>query len=110
MLATNETRTFSNPSLNLGGQGVSLTVAVFTVSGEGIYTYSIAFTNATEVLSNGESTMEVSNFVALSSDGESLTGTLSNGADQIQVGATLTLGNNETDWYLHGLFFENSGV
>jgi hypothetical protein len=95
-LATNETRSFSNPSLNPGDQGISPALAVFTVSGEGIYTYSIAFANATEVLSNGESTMEVSDFVALSSDGEGLTRTLSNGTDQIQVGATLTLDNDET--------------
>jgi hypothetical protein len=95
-LATTDVRTFSNAALNPGDQGVSPAAAVFTISGEGSYTYSITFTNATEILTNGTNDMEASSFVALSSDGEGLTGTLSAGTDTVKVGATLTLDNDET--------------
>jgi hypothetical protein len=91
-VSTAGVRTFTNSALNPGDQGATPTAAVFNLTGEVGYTYSIAFTNATETLTlvAGSDTMDVKNFVALSSDGEGLTGTLTGGSDQIKVGATLT--------------------
>lgn len=103
-VATDNARTFSNTALNPGDQGTTPAAAVFTVSGEGAYTYSIAFTNATENLTNGAVTMVAGSFVALSSDGEGLTGTLALGADTIKVGATLTLDNDEIPGLYTGSF------
>lgn len=92
-ISTAGVRTFTNSALNPGDQGAAPTAAVFNVSGEDGYTYSIAFTNATEILTltAGTDTMEVNSFLASSSDGEGLTGTLTGGTDQIKVGATLTV-------------------
>ena len=104
-VSTADVRTFSNSALNPGDQGATPTAAVFTVTGEGSYTYSIAFTNETETLTNtGSQTMVAGNFVALSSDGEGLTGTLSNGSDTVKVGATLTLDDDETAGTYTGSF------
>lgn len=105
-VGTNDARTFSNTALNPGDQGASPTAAQFTVTGEGVYTYSIAFTNATETLTSGTdaTTMTAGSFVALSSDGEGLTGTLAAGSDTVKVGATLTLDNDETSGLYTGSF------
>ncbi len=104
-IPTSGPRTFSNSALNPGDQGVAPTPAVFTVTGEGAYTYSIAFTNPTETLTNpGSQTMIAGTFIALSADGEGLTGTLSSGTDTVTVGATLTLDDDETAGIYAGSF------
>ncbi len=104
-VGTNDARTFSTAALNPGDQGAAPTAAVFTVTGEDAYTYSIAFTNASETLTNPASnTMVASDFVALSGGGGASTGTLTGGTDAIKVGATLTLDNDETAGLYTGNF------
>lgn len=93
-VSTAGVRTFSNADLNPGDQGESPTSGQFYVSGEADYTYSIAFTNATEDLTETASaTMTAGSFLASTLiDGEGLTGTLNaSGDDTIEVGATLTV-------------------
>jgi hypothetical protein len=87
-------RTFSVPEINPGDQGVTPTAAVFSVSGSPTYTYSIAFTNATENLTfDVSNTMSAGTFIAsTTTDGVGLTGTLDAlGDDELTVGATLTV-------------------
>lgn len=95
-LTTNKNRIFSNTSLETDNHGILPTAAQFSITGEGIYTYAISFTNEIEVLTNGESNLKVSNFVVETGDGVGFTGTLTDGKDEIRVGATLTLTDNET--------------
>ena len=86
------TRTFEDDAMNPGDQGVTPTAAVFSVSGAPTYTYSIAFTNTTEVLTfDVSNTMDAGTFIAsTASDAEGLTGTLDgSGDDVLTVGATL---------------------
>lgn len=88
-------RTFSVPAMNPGDQGAQPTAAVFSVKGQPNYTYSIAFTNATETLTETVSsdTMSAGTFLASTLiDGAGLIGTLDgSGDDTLNVGATLTV-------------------
>ena len=76
----------------------SPTAAVFTVTGEGAYAYTItlptALTLTNAAAATGLKTMSVGSF--LSSIGATgSTGTLSNGTQSLTVGATLTVGSDQ---------------
>lgn len=103
-LGNKKTNSYNNTDLNPEAQSVLPTFAAFKVIGKGIYTYAITFTNETEILTNGESDMKVSNFVAMTKDGKGFTGTLSDGKDDIHVGAILTLNDEKTMGTYEGSF------
>lgn len=95
-------RTFSENAMNPGDQGATPTSAVFAVTGEKAYTYSVAFTNSTETLTGAlAGTMSAGSFLASTSAGVGLVGTLdASGNDGISVGATLTvIGDEAADVY-----------
>lgn len=107
-VATTGVRTFSVDAMNPGNQGVTPAAAVFSITGEASYTYSIAFSQASITITNaGSQEMEVGTFVAysLTDDATGTTGTLSGGGtDTVKVGATLTLDNDETAGEYTGSF------
>jgi len=107
-VTTGSVRSFSNTDLNPGDQGVTPTAAVFSIAGQANYTYSIAFTNATENLTEPGSsdTMSAGTFLASTLiDGAGLTGTLDgSGDDTLNVGATLTVTSGLTAGTYAGTF------
>ncbi|MDP3360026.1 MAG: DUF4402 domain-containing protein [Lutibacter sp.] len=93
-VTTGSVRSFTVAAMNPGDQGATPTAAVFSVAGQPNYTYSIAFTNATETLTEtGFDTMSAGTFVASTlSEGIGAVGTLDgSGDDTLNVGATLTV-------------------
>jgi hypothetical protein len=94
VVATNDTRTIAVSALNPGDQGAAPTAAVFTLTGEASYGYSIVIDANVPLLNTGGSdTMTMGSFIADNDSGSGVsTGTLSvSGADTIKVGATLTV-------------------
>jgi Domain of unknown function (DUF4402) len=91
--------TISQPAANTGNPAA----AVFAVTGEAAFTYAITLpADGTVTLSDGAThTMAVNGFVS----NPSATGTLSGGGSQtLKVGATLTVGNNQTPGAYTGSF------
>ena len=75
-----------------GSQIGTVSAASFAITGQGTYTYAITVpTTDVTLTAVGEATMIVNAFVASSSDGLGLTGTLSSGTDNVIVGATLNV-------------------
>jgi len=82
----------------------TVTAASFTVTGEGNSTYSITLPSSAITLTSANGTMTVENFVSNPSN----TGALSNGSQEIKVGATLNVGaaqpagtyTNESDLFV----------
>jgi hypothetical protein len=66
----------------------TVTPASFTVTGEGNSTYSITLPSSAITLTSASGSMTVENFISNPSN----TGTLSNGTQEIKVGATLNVG------------------
>jgi hypothetical protein len=94
VVATNDTRTIAVSALNPGDQGAAPTAAVFTLTGEASYGYSIVIDANVPLLNTGGSdTMSMGSFIADNNSGAGVsTGALSSsGADTIKVGATLTV-------------------
>jgi Domain of unknown function (DUF4402) len=90
--------TISQPAQSTGNPAA----AVFAVTGEGAFTYSITLpADGAVTLSDGAShTMAVNSFVSNPSG----TGALTAGAQTLKVGATLTVGNNQTPGNYTGSF------
>jgi len=80
----------------------TVTPASFTVTGEGNSTYSITLPSSAITLTSASGSMTVENFVSNPSN----TGTLSNGTQEIKVGATLNVGAAQSA----GLYSNESGL
>ena len=74
--------------------GITTSPAIFTVSGEPSFTYSITLTNASIVLTSGANTMTVDAFTRDPIGDGTLDGTL--GTQTLRVGGTLNVGASQT--------------
>ena len=86
-------RTDSTTSLTPGTQKGTVNAAVFTIGGEATNTYSITLPSSAIALTNGSSSMNLTNFTVASGGTGSVSGavgTLASGVGTLNVGATLT--------------------
>lgn len=85
---TNNRQTSGNVETNNGG---TVSLATFVVSGNTGASFTISLPASPITISNGESTMTVSDFVS----SPPLTATLPDGTQKVSVGATLHIGDNQ---------------
>jgi Domain of unknown function (DUF4402) len=86
--------------VNLGNGGAARTAATFTVSGQSGYTYAITLPGSSTISDGATHTMSVGSFTSNPSG----TGALVSGTQALALGATLTVGPNQTPGVYSGSF------
>ncbi len=100
VISTAGARSVGSGTVALVNTGSTQNQATFDITGDGVSTYAITLPGAAATITSGGDTMSVDTFVS----DPAATGTLTAGAQTVNVGGTLTVGSGQATGSYTGTF------